>query len=71
MRCAPDSVARVCMYDRVLVVGPCHEPKGDVLIDVCVQTMEERILRRGQTSGRVDDNREAIKKRFRTYVVWR
>ena len=38
---------------------------------VCVQTMEERILRRGQTSGRVDDNREAIKKRFRTYVVWR
>ena len=36
MRCAPDSVARVCMHDRALVVGPCHEPKGDVLIDVCV-----------------------------------
>merc|ERR1719265_387330 len=31
-------------------------------------TMEERLLERGKTSGRVDDNSEAIKKRFRTYV---
>ena len=49
--------------------------KCDVVAGVCVrvyvQTMEERILRRGKTSGRTDDNRETIKKRFRTYVVWR
>ena len=32
------------------------------------QTMEARILGRGKTSGRVDDNRAAIQKRFRTYA---
>ena len=30
--------------------------------------MEERLLRRGQTSGRADDNPETIRKRFRTYL---
>ena len=30
--------------------------------------MEERILKRGKTSGRTDDNKVAIQKRFRTYV---
>ena len=30
--------------------------------------MEKRILKRGETSGRVDDNADAIKKRFDTYV---
>ena len=32
--------------------------------DICV----ERILKRGATSGRVDDNIESLKKRFQTYV---
>jgi len=31
-------------------------------------TMEERLLKRGETSGRADDNAEAIKKRFKTFV---
>ncbi|KAJ2799212.1 bifunctional uridylate/adenylate kinase [Coemansia guatemalensis] len=31
-------------------------------------TMLERLLDRGKTSGRTDDNIESIKKRFRTYV---
>ena len=31
----PTQVARVCMHDRVLLVGPCYEPKGDVLGGVC------------------------------------
>ncbi len=30
--------------------------------------MEKRILKRAESSGRVDDNPEAIKKRFETYI---
>lgn len=30
--------------------------------------MESRLLERGKDSGRIDDNLEAIKKRFTTYV---
>lgn len=30
--------------------------------------MERRLLRRGETSGRADDNIESIKKRFRVFV---
>lgn len=30
--------------------------------------MEKRLLRRGETSGRADDNPESIRKRFRTFV---
>ena len=30
--------------------------------------MQERLLNRGKTSGRSDDNLESIKKRFRTFV---
>ncbi|KAK3995487.1 adenylate kinase-domain-containing protein [Cladorrhinum sp. PSN332] len=31
-------------------------------------TMEERLLERGKTSGRADDNAESIRKRFKTFV---
>ena len=31
--------------------------------------MESRLLKRGETSGRSDDNIESIRKRFRTFVV--
>jgi UMP-CMP kinase len=30
--------------------------------------MERRLLKRGETSGREDDNSETIKKRFHTYI---
>ncbi|KUI56611.1 Uridylate kinase [Cytospora mali] len=30
--------------------------------------MEKRLLKRGETSGRADDNEESIRKRFRTFV---
>jgi len=30
--------------------------------------MEARLLKRGETSGRSDDNAETIRKRFRTFV---
>lgn len=32
------------------------------------ETMEERLLERGKTSGRSDDNAESIRKRFRTFI---
>jgi adenylate kinase len=32
------------------------------------ETMEKRLLKRGETSGRADDNAESIKKRFKTFV---
>ena len=30
--------------------------------------MSERLINRGKTSGRTDDNAESIKKRFKTFV---
>jgi len=30
--------------------------------------MEKRLLERGKTSGRADDNAETIKKRFETFM---
>lgn len=30
--------------------------------------MQKRLLNRGKTSGRTDDNAESIKKRFKTFV---
>ncbi|RDW78192.1 uridylate kinase [Coleophoma crateriformis] len=32
------------------------------------EVMEKRLLKRGETSGRTDDNAESIKKRFKTFV---
>ncbi|KAF4505206.1 hypothetical protein G6O67_007180 [Ophiocordyceps sinensis] len=32
------------------------------------RVMQERLLERGKTSGRADDNAESIRKRFRTFV---
>lgn len=32
------------------------------------EVMEERLIKRGEASGRVDDNAETIKKRFRTFM---
>lgn len=40
-----------------------------LVVLLSLQTMEARILERGKTSGRVDDNVAAIKKRFRTCVT--
>ena len=32
-----------------------------------LETMEKRLIKRGETSGRSDDNAETIKKRFKTF----
>lgn len=39
-----------------------------LFFDCPEEVMEERLLKRGETSGRVDDNAESIRKRFDTFV---
>jgi UMP-CMP kinase len=42
--------------------------KFTLFFDCSEASMEKRLLQRGQTSGRADDNIESIKKRFRVFV---
>ncbi|KAL9604320.1 MAG: hypothetical protein Q9179_001905 [Wetmoreana sp. 5 TL-2023] len=42
--------------------------KFTLFFDCPESTMQERLLNRGKTSGRADDNAESIKKRFKTFV---
>jgi adenylate kinase family enzyme len=42
--------------------------KFTLFFDAPEDVMLERLLNRGKTSGRADDNIESIKKRFRTFV---
>merc|ERR1711879_1101926 len=42
---------------------------GVFFFDASEEVMEQRLLERGKTSGRNDDNIEAIRKRFKTYQV--
>jgi UMP-CMP kinase len=39
-----------------------------LFLDCPESVMESRLLKRGETSGRADDNAESIRKRFRTFV---
>jgi UMP-CMP kinase len=39
-----------------------------LFFDCDEQTMHERLIQRGKSSGRADDNEESIKKRFRVFV---
>jgi len=51
------------------VLGDLVHLRGVLFFDCPEATMEERLLKRGETSGRSDDNAESIRKRFRTYVA--
>lgn len=42
--------------------------KFTLFFDCPEDVMEKRLLNRGKTSGRSDDNAESIKKRFKTFV---
>lgn len=42
--------------------------KFTLFFDASEEVMLERLLHRGETSGRADDNIESIKKRFKTFV---
>jgi UMP-CMP kinase len=44
-------------------------PSKFVLFFDCPEdVMSERLIKRGKTSGRADDNADSIKKRFKTFV---
>ena len=49
------------------VTGTSLQVGGVLFYDCPEEVMESRLLERGKTSGRSDDNIESIKKRFRTY----
>lgn len=42
--------------------------KFTLFFDCPESVMEERLLNRGKTSGRADDNEESIRKRFKTFI---
>jgi len=50
------------------VVGDGADVLGVLFYEASEVEMEKRLLDRGATSGRVDDNLESIKKRFKTYL---
>eukprot|EP00440_Ansanella_granifera_P066874 gb/GFBE01072523.1/.p1 GENE.gb/GFBE01072523.1/~~gb/GFBE01072523.1/.p1 ORF type:complete len:366 (+),score=94.02 gb/GFBE01072523.1/:1-1098(+) len=49
------------------VIGDKVNLKSCLFFDCSEEVMEARLLERGKTSGRTDDNIEAIKKRFQTF----
>lgn len=55
--------------DQAMAFESGIQPCSAVLFfDCSEEVMRERLLARGQTSGRADDNEETIVKRFRTFV---
>ena len=42
--------------------------KFTLFFDCPEEVMQDRLLNRGKTSGRADDNIESIKKRFKTFI---
>jgi|EP00427_Karlodinium_veneficum_P008536 UMP-CMP kinase len=48
-------------------IGDAVDVKGVLFFDLDEAEMEKRLIKRGETSGRADDNVEAIRKRFATY----
>lgn len=38
------------------------------MFECSFEVMEKRLIKRGETSGRADDNAETIKKRFETFT---
>jgi len=53
-------------WDKVM--GNFANVRIVLFFDCSEKVMESRLMKRGQTSGRTDDNAESIKKRFRTYL---
>ncbi|KAF2033745.1 UMP-CMP kinase [Setomelanomma holmii] len=59
----PRKLDQAHAFERTVVPS-----KFTLFFDCSEAVMEERLLNRGKTSGRADDNIESIKKRFRTFV---
>ena len=52
----------------ISVMGDSVDVQFVLFLDCPEAEMEKRLLERGKTSGRSDDNIESIKKRFKTYM---
>jgi len=61
----PRNLDNVQGWERV--VGDSANVLGVLFFQADEKEMETRLLGRGETSGRVDDNLESIRKRFKTY----
>ncbi|GMH85153.1 hypothetical protein TrST_g2778 [Triparma strigata] len=61
----PRNLDNVRVWDEMLA-GEC-DVKFCLFLDCPEAVMIERILERGKSSGRVDDNREVLLKRFKNY----
>merc|ERR1712228_992729 len=59
----PREVAQGIQFEES--IAPCTFV---LFVDVAQEVMVERLLSRGKTSGRADDNEETIKKRLKTFV---
>ena len=59
----PRKMDQALKFEEVVVPS-----KFTLFFDCDEKTMRERLLNRGKTSGRSDDNEESITKRFRTFV---
>jgi UMP-CMP kinase len=59
----PRKLDQAHAFERTVVPS-----KFTLFFDCSEAVMEKRLLHRGETSGRADDNMESIKKRFRTFV---
>ncbi len=62
-----------CVHCRALDQADVFEksiglPKAVLFFDCPEEEMEKRLLERGKTSGRADDNADTIRKRFKTFV---
>jgi UMP-CMP kinase len=59
----PRKMDQALKFEEVVVPS-----KFTLFFDCDEETMRKRLLKRGESSGRADDNEESIKKRFRTFV---
>ena len=50
------------------VMGDSVKIKTMLYLGCSLETLEKRLLERGESSGRADDNLETIRKRFKTYT---
>ena len=57
----------VITVDIILIISQVCDCTAVLMFDCTEEAMVERLLERGKTSGRVDDNEETIRKRFHTF----
>jgi len=61
----PRNKENIDVWNRI--IGDSVEVKKILYFECSFETMEKRIMERSKTSGRSDDNIDALKKRFETY----